>query len=303
MAALAPYPGFNAIKDCQSGIAMMSTMIPKEQLCAMTWGDLARANGIAVDESVTTTLLVGEICGSSCGHECRQGTREPIAETKQPTEAETTKPPSDGCSCEDMVSMEDFEALREAVRELQGSIGTIEADNNDLMDGMMDMATCMSGMTDKFGKDTTMMPTAEDKSTIMPEDKSTMPEDKSTEMPTSVAPTDPETLAPTEEWETIGELWVDDNGFNKCSTNRDERSFKLAYTNTANCLSRCKDDATCVYATTEERLHCIGCKMLTEKADEWYAYKIYGKGRRELSEIEQLRAENAALKAELARRN
>jgi hypothetical protein len=202
-----------------------------------------------------------------------------------------------------MVSMEDFEALREAVRELQGSIGTIEADNNDLMDGMMDMATCMSGMTDKFGKDTTMMPTAEDKSTIMPEDKSTMPEDKSTEMPTSVAPTDPETLAPTEEWETIGELWVDDNGFNKCSTNRDERSFKLAYTNTANCLSRCKDDATCVYATTEERLHCIGCKMLTEKADEWYAYKIYGKGRRELSEIEQLRAENAALKAELARRN
>merc|ERR1719378_1262509 len=93
-------------------------------------------------------------------------------------EAETTKAPSDGCSCEDMVSMEDFEALREAVRELQGSIGTIEADNNDLMDDMMEMATCMSGLTDKYGKDTTMMPT-ERSSSMMPTDR-----DTSTVMPT-----------------------------------------------------------------------------------------------------------------------
>merc|ERR550532_1303933 len=89
--------------------------------------------------------------------------------------AETTKAPSDGCSCEDMVSMEDFEALREAVRELQGSIGTIEADNNDLMDGMMEMATCMSGMTDKYGKDTTMMPTDRERTTVPPTERDTVP--------------------------------------------------------------------------------------------------------------------------------
>jgi hypothetical protein len=239
-----------------------------------------------------------------------------------------------------MVSMEDFEALREAVRELQGSIGTIEADNNDLMDGMMEMATCMSGMTDKFGKDTTMMPT-EDSSTKMPTDRETstmmptdretstmMPTDRetstmmpetSTMMPTdretsTMMPTEPETTQkPTEEWETIGELWVDPvaqpNENNKCSTSRDDRAFKLAFTNTVNCLNRCKQDATCVYATTEKSLHCIGCRTLNQRAVGWYAYKVIGKeeptegARRELSEIEQLRAENAALKAELARRN
>jgi len=213
-----------------------------------------------------------------------------------------------------MVSMEDFEALREAVRELQGSIGTIEADNNDLMDGMMEMATCMSGMTDKFGKDTTMMPT-EDSSTKMPTDRETsmaptdretstvMPTDRETMMPTDRETMMPTTVEPTEEWETIGYLYTDPDGYNKCSTKSSERSFKLTYTTTTNCMKRCQQDETCVYATTEENLHCIGCKVLTQKADGWSAYKIYGKGRRELSEIEQLRAENAALKAELARRN
>jgi len=211
-----------------------------------------------------------------------------------------------------MVSMEDFEALREAVRELQGSIGTIEADNNDVMDSMMEMATCMSGMTDKFGKDTTMMPT-EDKSTMMPTDRETstvMPtERRETKSPT-MAPIYTETEAPTEEWETIAEIWVDPvaqpNENNKCSTSKDDRAFKLAFTNTMNCLNRCKQDASCVYATTEKSLHCIGCKKLNQRSDGWYAYKIIGKeegARRELSEIEQLRAENAALKAELARRN
>jgi len=214
-----------------------------------------------------------------------------------------------------MVSMEDFEALREAVRELQGSIGTIEADNNDLMDGMMEMATCMSGMTDKFGKDTTMMPT-EDSSTKMPTDRETsssmMPTDRETS--STMMPTEPETTQkPTEEWETIAELWVDPvaqpNENNKCSTSRDDRAFKLTFTSTVNCLNRCKQDASCVYATTEKSLHCIGCKKLNQRSDGWYAYKIIGKeegARRELSEIEQLRqlrAENAALKAELARRN
>jgi len=225
-----------------------------------------------------------------------------------------------------MVSMEDFEALREAVRELQGSIGTIEADNNDLMDGMMEMATCMSGMTDKFGKDTTMMPTdrsssmmptdnTESESTRMPTDTVAPTERETTRMPTdTVAPTERETtVAPTEDWEVLAKMWVDpvaqplDN--NKCSSASTDRAFKLAFTNTVNCLRRCNSDANCVYATTEKEYHCIGCKTLNQRSEGWYAYKIHGKeettqgARRELSELEQLRAENAALKAELARRN
>jgi len=221
-----------------------------------------------------------------------------------------------------MVSMEDFEELREAVRELQGSIGTIEADNNDIMDGMMEMATCMSGMTDKYARETTMptdtsMPTDRE-TTKMPADSTdlTDPTDStdSTDVEMStVAPVDSTTVAPTEEYEAFGQLWVDpvahpsDN--NKCSTNAKDRAFKLAYTNTANCLRRCSQDAHCVYATTEKSIHCIGCKVLNQRSDGWFAYKIHGKEettqgvRRELSEIEQLRAENAALRAELARRN
>merc|ERR1719285_941209 len=122
-----------------------------------------------------------------------------------------------------------------------------------------------------------MMPT-EDSSTKMPTDRETstmMPTDRetSTMMPetSTVMPTEPETTQkPTEEWETIGELWVDPvahpDESNKCSTSRDDRAFKLSFTNTVNCLNRCKQDATCVYATTEKSLHCIGCRTLNQRA-------------------------------------
>merc|ERR1719245_415809 len=120
---------------------------------------------------------------------------------------------------------------------------------------MMEMATCMSGMTAKFGKDTTMMPT-EDSSTKMPTDRETSmaPTDRetSTVMPTDRETMMPTTVEPTEEWETIGYLYTDPNVYNKCSTKSSERSFKLTYTSTTNCLKRCQQDETCVYATTEE---------------------------------------------------
>merc|ERR1719336_2672441 len=105
-------------------------------------------------------------------------------------------------------------------------------------------------------RETSMAPT--DRETMAPTDRETMaPTDRETMMPT--------TVEPTEEWETIGYLYTDPNGYNKCSTKSSERSFKLTYTTTTNC---------------------IGCKVLTQKANGWYAYKIYGKDRRELSEIE-----------------
>merc|ERR1719436_50229 len=61
------------------------------------------------------------------------------------------------CTCDmdmsDYVSMDDFEALRAEVRSLSGSIGSVEADNNDVMSAMEDMATCMSDIVDNFGGD------------------------------------------------------------------------------------------------------------------------------------------------------
>jgi len=56
---------------------------------------------------------------------------------------------------EDTISREEFDALKQTVEQLQASMGTIEADNNDIMDGMSDMANCMSGISDRFGDDST----------------------------------------------------------------------------------------------------------------------------------------------------
>jgi len=185
-----------------------------------------------------------------------------------------------------MVSQEDFAALQATVQQLQSSIGTIEADNNDIMDGMTDMATCMSGLTDRFGGegDTTAAAT-----TMMPETTTKTP----TILPSS---------APTAKWMTLG--FLVDGPNNKCSTSRADRSFKLGFTNLYNCLNRCEADASCVYATTEGSQFCIGCIVLNQYSDGWSAYQMHSHGdRRQLSELEQLRAENAALRAELARRN
>merc|ERR1719471_1447662 len=70
-----------------------------------------------------------------------------------------TEEPTDGgdddCACDmsGYVSMDDFNALRAEVRELQGSLGNVEADNNDVMNAMEEMATCMSGIVDGFSGD------------------------------------------------------------------------------------------------------------------------------------------------------
>jgi len=214
--------------------------------------------------------------------------------------------PSDGCSCDDMVSMEDFEALRESVRELQSSIGSMEADNNDLMDGMMEMATCMSGISDKYSS-STMAPTDEDRSSTSR---------RTTDSPTVTPSYKTPTPQPTAEWMAIATKLekVDDNFQNKCGTqlvrNGGPRSFKLNFNGLMNCLNRCEQDDSCMFATVdhtspddETAKFCIGCAELTDYDDEWSVYKMNSKGRRVLSELEQLRAENAALKAELARRN
>jgi len=218
--------------------------------------------------------------------------------------ADTTHAPTDGsCQCEDlvagMVSQEDFAALQATVQELQSNIGAIEMDNNDIMDGMTDMATCMSGLTDRFGDrddETSDSPHTRPDTTAA---TSMMPE---TTTSTTKTPTILPSSAPSARWMTLGKMM--DGPYNKCSTSRTDRSFKLGFTNLYNCLNRCEADASCVYATTEGSQFCIGCIVLNQYSDGWSAYQMHSHGdRRQLSELEQLRAENAALRAELARRN
>merc|ERR1712079_884508 len=97
-------------------------------------------------------------------------------------------------------------------------------------------------------------------------------------------------------------------GNNKCGTNSKVRAFREDFSTVEACLTRCYDDDSCTAAsmnngnTLGETEYCIGCKTLNQKVDSWTAYEMI-RGRRQLSELEQLRAENAALKAELARRN
>jgi len=207
--------------------------------------------------------------------------------------------PTDGpsCSCDmDMsgyVTVDDFNALREEVRELQGSIGNVEADNNDVMSAMEDMASCMSGIVDNFGGDSDSMDMTDAPMTTM------------RERTTTAEPTKMPSVAPSAKWEMYGSML--EGGNNKCSTSSADRSFRLDFTSLENCLYRCMTDDRCNFASTnhmtdDANLFCIGCINLNRAGDGWTAYEILD-SRRRLSEVEQLRRENAALKAELARRN
>jgi len=194
------------------------------------------------------------------------------------------------------VSMEDFDALRAEVRELQGSIGSVEADNNDVMNAMEDMATCMSNIVDGFSGDDSE--DTEEPMTEAPETTRMRTTVMETTTTTTKMPSPYPTARMTEKWETMAKLM--DGGNNKCSTGADARAFRLTYTSLDNCVDRCYADERCMYASTDEVQWCIGCIQLDRASDGWSAYEML-RGRRQLSEVEQLRRENAALKAELAR--
>jgi len=217
-----------------------------------------------------------------------------------PTE-EPTDGGDDDCACDmsGYVSMDDFDALRAEVRELQGSLGNVEADNNDVMNAMEEMATCMSGIVDGFSGDDSY--DTEEPMTEAPETsrmRTTVMETTTTMETTTKMPTLFPTARMTEKWETMAKLM--DEGNNKCSTGADARAFRLTYTSLDNCVDRCYADERCMYASTDEVQWCIGCIQLDRASDGWSAYEML-RGRRQLSEVEQLRRENAALKAELAR--
>lgn len=183
---------------------------------------------------------------------------------------------------DNFVTAEDFAML-------QDKVGDLEMDNNDVMNGMSDMATCMADIAGSMGGERG---------------------DDSYEETDAPAV---ETAAPTEYWETIGRLM--EGGNNKCSTSDADRAFRLSFTSLENCLTRCSNDARCQFASTNfmsdsSTKYCIGCINLTQAADGWMAYEMLNDRRqlssvKQLSEVERLRAENQRLRAELAeaRRN
>lgn len=185
-------------------------------------------------------------------------------------------------------------ATKEEVDALSATVSMLEMDNNEVMTGMSDMASCMADIAGSIGSD-----------------------DGSDDTPVeTVAPTvstGDATAAPTEYWETLGRLM--ESGPNKCSTSSSDRAFRLTFTTLDNCLKRCSDDSRCRYASTNfmtgsDPMYCIGCINLTQTADDWMAYEMLNNRRqlssvKQLSEVERLRAENQRLRAELAeaRRN
>jgi len=174
-------------------------------------------------------------------------------------------------------------ATKEEVDSLSATVSMLEMDNNEVITGMSDMASCMADIAGSMGSD-----------------------DGSDDTPV-------ETAAPTEYWETLGRLM--ESGPNKCSTSSSDRAFRLVFTTLDNCLKRCSEDSRCQYASTNfmtgtDPMYCIGCIDLTQTADDWMAYEMLNNRRqlssvKQLSEVERLRAENQGLRSELAeaRRN
>jgi len=182
-------------------------------------------------------------------------------------------------------------ATKEEVDALSATVSMLEMDNNEVMTGMSDMASCMADIAGSMGSDDGSDDSSEDGSDDTPV----------------------ETAAPTEYWETLGRMM--ESGPNKCSTSSSDRAFRLTFTTLDNCLKRCSDDSRCRYASTNfmtgsDPMYCIGCINLTQTADDWMAYEMLNNRRqlssvKQLSEVERLRAENQRLRAELAeaRRN
>jgi len=214
-----------------------------------------------------------------------------------PATLATEEPSDDGCDCDmsGYVAMEDFDALRAEVRELQGSLGSVEADNNDVMNAMEEMATCMSGIVDGFSEEEheTEEPMTEAPDTTRMRSTTTT----TTTMEPTKMPSPYPTMRMTEKWETMARMV---EGHNKCGTGNTQRAFRLSFTSLDNCVDRCYGDSRCNFASTDMASYCIGCIVLDRTSDGWSAYEMM-RGRRQLSEVETLRRENAALKAELAK--
>merc|ERR1719285_942048 len=172
----------------------------------------------------------------------------------------TEEPVDDGCDCDmsGYVSMDDFDALRAEVRELQGSLGSVEADNNDVMNAMEDMATCMSGIVDGFsGGDDDSDESYDTEAPMTEAPETTTTRMRTTTKEPTMMPTPEPSMKPTMMWETMATML--ESGNNKCSTGDDARAFRLTFTSLDKCVERCYQDERCSFASTDMTSWCIGC--------------------------------------------
>lgn len=173
---------------------------------------------------------------------------------------------------------------------------TMPMKDTTMMDTTMMKDTTMMDTTMPM-KDTTMMDTTMMKDTTMME--TTMKD--TTMMDTTMKATTmmDTTITPTEAFEMYGTYYAADL---KCQKGTGDRTFKNSFSDfvdVATCVKQCRDDKACVYATTDGKEHCIGCRVMpTEAAPGWSVYKSYD-ARRQLTAQEVLRIENAALRARL----
>merc|ERR1711988_1370856 len=241
--------------------------------------------------------------------------------------AETTMDP-DTCACD--VSKEEVTDLKERLAKveklLSGSdIGSLESTVNDVLNGVTTMQQCISKMvlpgtevtkapvdttkmsydTTKMSYDTTKMEYPETTKMDYPETtkmtyettmkavETTMKKYETTMVETTALP-----IEPTEAYEMYGFLDTNPDHGNKCQ-HGSSRAFKIGFTSLEGCVKRCYDDQYCKYATTELNSYCIGCKVVpTDNSAGWYSYQTYQR-RRQLTQAEALKIENAALRARL----
>jgi len=181
------------------------------------------------------------------------------------------------CEYDDLVSS--VAALQAEVLGLWSEVGNTEIQVNDVENNLNGMGSCISSV---FDGSSTVITT--------------------TEEPTTTT--------------TEAAVVVDDSTFysfhfqgSKCQWGGDDRVFKVAYNDDLeNCANTCLDDPDCAWFSQDWNW-CIGCK--TEPTDTSTASASYAtyfindrvQLRRQLNtEIDQLRAENNALKAALRRR-
>merc|ERR550539_1017211 len=89
---------------------------------------------------------------------------------------------------------------------------------------------------------------------------------------------------------------------NSCSAN--QRAFTLEDVTLEECVAatvHAEEYVDVVYISISDSA-CYGCMKINREKNGFMLYELVRNSRRELSELEKLRAENAALKKELARR-
>merc|ERR1719499_1048176 len=270
----------------------MGVYLVKEDFSEYTVVSTETCAAVGVDEEkgliLCPTVATGTVAVITIGEGCVEG---------YPAEEE-----EETSDCSDCVSQASFDELysmvmaqAETIEMLQSeveSLGELEETVSGVDQAMTDMATCMASYV--MGDDTE----EEEETTMMPEEP--------TMMETTVEPTKSPSMMPTET-PPFYSATTDLDGM-VCESGAN-RSFKNNFDSVDDCATRCLTDNDCMYFSYRpDTLQCIGCDVVPNASNDHtgeYDTYMMVTGRRQLSEIQMLRAENAALKKMLAeiRRN